>query len=340
MVDPSAKIIDDELRQVKTKISTLKDAQLVSCVPQQVRIDVQRTKSKRMTVCMQFPAQYPDRLIIVELKSKTLPQRFLDATLKSVDANKEQFLRARQQVLPVARFICDYLDANPLCVCAEEISDLRKEASVNTENGEFLTVKQKQNLVHLRAQERAYFVEARMTVDEQYPESSVSTSFETNLPALFQRFLAGQTKEIARRCVQPPLLRRKKGEKPPPVVQFEPRPSLFPVGKFVLETIRRYPNELCGLCRVVCLPSDPTTNTEDMDSDGFVERVYCGHIFHHCCIDKYMTTPPFKGGKKCPQCGDIIFHDKWRASDQIREERWAHEQAKQRELDEVEDFLS
>uniref|UniRef100_A0A914WI98 RING-type domain-containing protein n=1 Tax=Plectus sambesii TaxID=2011161 RepID=A0A914WI98_9BILA len=342
MVDSSArsKFIEDELRQVKTKVSTLQDAELVSCVPQQVRIDVQRTKSKRMSICMQFPSEYPDQLIIVELKSRTLPQRFLDATLKAVDANKEQFLRARQQAVAVARFICEYLDSNPLCVCAEEISDLRKEANVDADKGEFLKIKQKQSLVHLRAQEGAYFVEAKMTMDAQYPETYASTSVETNMPAVFQRFLTAQAKEVARRCVQPPLLRRKKGEKPVPVANFEPRPSLLPVGKFILQTARRYPTELCAICRVVCFPPDPSALTEDMEGDDFVERVYCGHIFHHRCIDKYMKTPPFKGGKKCPQCADIIFHDKWRASDQIREERWAHEQAKQRELDEVEDFLS
>jgi len=26
-----------------------------------------------------------------------------------------------------------------------------------------------------------------------------------------------------------------------------------------------------------------------------VERVYCGHLYHHGCLAKYLKTPPFKG---------------------------------------------
>lgn len=94
--------------------------------------------------------------------------------------------------------------------------------------------------------------------------------------------------------------------------------------------------------------------------DNYIERVYCGHLFHHGCLDKFMKTPPFQGsstwkyasifrvainthvsdGKLCPKCGKRIYHDKWNISPRLAEERWAHKQARQRELDEVVDFLS
>ena len=45
------------------------------------------------------------------------------------------------------------------------------------------------------------------------------------------------------------------------------------------------------------------------------------------------------GGKKCPACGKQIFHEKWRISAEVMENRWAHKQAKQRELEEVVDFM-
>lgn len=45
------------------------------------------------------------------------------------------------------------------------------------------------------------------------------------------------------------------------------------------------------------------------------------------------------GGKKCPSDGKQIFHDKWKVSPELAEARWAHKQARQRELDEVVDFL-
>lgn len=46
------------------------------------------------------------------------------------------------------------------------------------------------------------------------------------------------------------------------------------------------------------------------------------------------------GGKKCPDCGKQIFHDKFRVTPEVMEARWAAKQAKQREIDEVADFMS
>ena len=45
------------------------------------------------------------------------------------------------------------------------------------------------------------------------------------------------------------------------------------------------------------------------------------------------------GGKKCIKCGLRIYHDKWNISPQLAEERWAHKEARKREIDEVADFL-
>lgn len=48
----------------------------------------------------------------------------------------------------------------------------------------------------------------------------------------------------------------------------------------------------------------------------------------------------FTGGKECPACGQRIYHDKWGVSEKLAEDRWAHQQARARELAEVEDFLT
>ena len=45
------------------------------------------------------------------------------------------------------------------------------------------------------------------------------------------------------------------------------------------------------------------------------------------------------GGKKCLACDNRIYHDKWSITPEVAEARWAHKQAKDRELDEVIDFL-
>jgi len=47
----------------------------------------------------------------------------------------------------------------------------------------------------------------------------------------------------------------------------------------------------------------------------------------------------FTGGKKCPACKQVIYHERWKVTPKLAEERWAHHEAKKRELSEVVDFL-
>ena len=45
------------------------------------------------------------------------------------------------------------------------------------------------------------------------------------------------------------------------------------------------------------------------------------------------------GGKKCLKCKERIFHDKWNVHPKLAEERWAHQEARRREVAEVAEFL-
>lgn len=51
-----------------------------------------------------------------------------------------------------------------------------------------------------------------------------------------------------------------------------------------------------------------------------------------------MRKPPF-GNKRCSVCNQRIYHEKWALTDKLAEDRWAHEQARERELAEVTDFF-
>jgi len=53
-----------------------------------------------------------------------------------------------------------------------------------------------------------------------------------------------------------------------------------------------------------------------------------------------MKTPPFEGGKKCLACQKRIYHEKWKVTPELAEARWAHEQARNRELGDVVDFFA
>lgn len=207
--------------------------------------------------------------------------------------------------------------------------------------------------------------------------------YECNFPVTLVRFLNGQAREIARKCVEPPV--RLDLTK----VTFEPTPSLLKVLKFLIAATADFPSELCPVCRKRCLP-DASDNVETNDlSDNYIERVYCGHIFHQGCLKRYMREPPFPaGGKLCPapkkhprsdgsrnklknvtnsqsshkilssgtnqkatrsvhtedssvteRCNTRLSHDRWGLNVKLAEARWAQQQARERELEEVIDFL-
>ena len=63
---------------------------------------------------------------------------------------------------------------------------------------------------------------------------------------------------------------------------------------------------------------------------------------HGASQDAWCSSnfPCISEGKKCPKCMTRIYHDKWNISPKLAEERWAHHEARKRELDEVVDFLS
>jgi hypothetical protein len=71
-----------------------------------------------------------------------------------------------------------------------------------------------------------------------------------------------------------------------------------------------------------------------------IERSFCGHWFHAACLEAKLTVPPFRLQCAHPQCGKEVYHPRF--SDRIEklEKRWAHEQEKKRELDEIAGLMS
>ena len=112
---------------------------------------------------------------------------------------------------------------------------------------------------------------------------------ECNFPRVFRAWFTEQGREVARRCVQPPL--RPKPKDPP----FAPRPSLAPAVSFLIQNVKRYPKEICQACGQRAFPEDPEKAVHNEDAAAHVERVYCSHIYHHDCLILFMKTPPFQG---------------------------------------------
>ncbi|KAH8419382.1 hypothetical protein KR222_010293 [Zaprionus bogoriensis] len=367
--------IESELAEIRARCERqVKNSKLISCNATLVRVDLLPDRPNRsMTVCLRFPAEnYPQRsAILVELKSRSYSDKLLAELTRLIDAHARENL-GEPQALRVLAFAQQYLLDNPLCVCLDEIKQLRtdlkgQESTQPEQSASQLKLRQRTSCVELIARGGRYVYRVTAAVPDNYPDQSVELrGQESNLPAVLVRYLNGQSREIARQCVEPPL-RLSKDE----LANFRPMRSLQRTLKFCLEATRDFHLELCPICENPVLPSEPANAVLDEHADGFVERVYCGHLFHQGCLKHYMAEPPFpKGGKLCPAkrrhprsdaqtymgrtatasatpavkldngvCGIKLAHDRWVINVKTAEARWAQKQARQRELEEVVDFL-
>ncbi|XP_043275942.1 uncharacterized protein [Venturia canescens] len=322
--------IDDELCKVsKLCKKDVPDSRLVSCVRSMVRVEITRTAYKKIVICIQFPEEYPQAALLIELKSKTLAPKFLEKLEKACEKNCKNIL-GKEQVLDTIKFVRNFVEENPLCCCYDEITHLKK---LLVDEGD-LKLNSKKSSVRVRASQGLYYYKVKIIVPDDYPVNAVCVvDVDTNFPPLFARYFSAQAKELGRRCVEPPL------NKHPLKQAFSPSPSLQVVVSFIIKTVRAIPKELCQLCKAICLPENPDTAITDETADMHAERLYCGHLFHLRCLVTFMKTPPFHGGKKCPSCGERVYHEKWGLSEKLAEARWAHRQARDRELAEVTEFF-
>lgn len=322
----------DELKDVKARLKNiLSNSEIIACHEANIQIKIVRTKHKQCICQFQFSSEYPKTPMLFELKSKVFSEKVLKTMSQLVELELKKLVD-RVQVVSICKFVNTFIQDNPLLVCADEISRVKKD--IVQEQDEF-KVKQKTGVVTYKIACKKYYLHVKLTVPDLYPTESVKVEFKgSNFPKLLETHFVAQAIEVARRCVEAPL---KKNPKTPP---FEPKPSLFPVLEYLGgESIHKFPTELCPYCKKQALNEDPEKNIKDEYADEFVEWIYCNHIYHHKCLDIYMKTPPFTGGKKCLKCGLRIYHDKWNISPELAEERWAHKEARKREIDEVTDFL-
>ncbi|KAG5897023.1 hypothetical protein JTB14_021746 [Gonioctena quinquepunctata] len=322
-------LIDDELSEVRKLCeNVVPGSKLVSCVQTMVRTEIKKTDFKKLIVCIQFPENYPKSLLLLELKSKTLSEKLLQRLTNVCEEEIKKYL-GKPQVLPTLKFLQNFIEENPLSCCYDEIADIKKSLSGQDE----FKLKQKSSSIVLKVFNSKYYVNCRIVVPDNYPLSAIDIqNADTNFTPAFYRHMLAQAKEIARRCVEAPLKRKPNDPK------FEPSPSLKKPVVFLVDCVKRLPSENCQFCKKTCFPPDPDDLERNENSPKHIERVYCGHLFHQECFFSYMKIPPF-GNKKCAVCHKKIYHFKWSLSDKLAEDRWAHEQARERELQEVTEFF-
>lgn len=174
------------------------------------------------------------------------------------------------------KFIAQYLIENPLCIVFDEIFALK--SLINGTISE-LKLKQKTSSIILSAKGGEYYFKLKIEIPSNYPEKCIKwETFESNLPIVLTRYLNGQAKEIARQCVEPPL--RKLKDKKATDEPFKPSPSLLKTLKFIIEATQNLNEEICPLCKELVLPENPNNLVIDDMNPKYVERVYCGHLYH------------------------------------------------------------
>ena len=329
-------VIEDELARFRKDVADqIPDSEVVCCVRSSVQVRLRRTDFKTMVMQMQFPADYPASPIILELKSKTIPTKFLDGLVNACDAETKKLV-GQKQLLPVVKFMRTFMDENPLMACSEELSFIRKELVRPCDE---IKVNRKAGCITLTIVEGKYHTQFKFTVPDHYPAAPVKMELRScSLPHEFQVHMSGQAQEIARQCTQAPISLRAKAK----ASTFSPKPSLRPAALFVVTRCARvYPSALCPLCETPCFPCEPADIVADLEHPKHVERILCNHLYHRDCLDEYVKKPPFKGGKPCmaPGCAQRVFHERWNISERSAEARWAHQEAKRRELAEVVEFL-
>ena len=120
-------IIQDELSEIRAVCENqVPGSKVVAAVKDLVRIEIEKTKFKKLACCFMFPNDYPNSPILFELKSKTLSDKLLDGLTRVTEQECKKHL-GRPQILFATKFIRQFIEENPLCCCAEEISRVKKE---------------------------------------------------------------------------------------------------------------------------------------------------------------------------------------------------------------------
>ncbi|XP_058463986.1 uncharacterized protein LOC131438171 [Malaya genurostris] len=350
-------LIDDEVNEVsRLCCNVIPNSKLITCMNSLIRVDINQTNTRQLTVCIRFPIEYPKNKLLLEFKSRSLPTIFLDRFTKLCDEKITEFV-GKPQVISVLKFVDTYLRENPLCIVTEEIFNIKRTLDENC--GE-LKIRQKSSSLFLTARGGPFHFSAKFYIADQYPVERIQwDSCDSNLPHALIRFVDGQAKEIARQCVEAPLRKLKTS------LQFIPKPSLERTCRFIIAAMKEFPVEVCPICEQLALPGCAQEINEGDDHEKFLIRMYCGHIYHQSCLKQFMSEPPFPpGGKICPAkrkhsrpdgnnistklstedqnelCLQRVTNDKWGLNDvKSAEAKWAHQQARVRELEEVIDFL-
>ena len=132
---------------------------------------------------MTYPVDYPKNHILVEVKSKTLAKKLLDGLEKVAENEAKTKHKNKPHVIPVLKFIGQFIEDNPLCCCFEEVSKVKSLLNDTST----LKLSQKTSSISLHILKEKYFFKCKVHVPNDYPlEGVFIDKVESNFPRVFK----------------------------------------------------------------------------------------------------------------------------------------------------------
>lgn len=307
-------VIAEELRSIREK---LPESAIRVAVNHLVQLEIWRGRYARLVVQMHFPSTYPHSALCCELKSSTLPISALKRLEQLADNGAaERATTGQCAVLHVHAQLCRVVQRNLLLVAYDEVRALRSRYHAP---GVVLETKDTKGEVRVIVSCANYETQGVFTLPPTYPVDSCVFSVQaSDCPPSLVTIFTAMTNEVGRKLIRPIAAQ------PPVVAATLEKMVTF----FIDQLAARYPMETCQMCKRRMLPEVSSEMSQARAKPARIVRVYCSHLYHGGCLQKFLETPPFDKGKFCPSpnCGKPIYHHKFKAAGNVTlaEQRWAH----------------
>lgn len=175
------------------------------CLADFVRLSISRSRIKHLKAVIHLTEGYPaEDIATVQLSSRTLPE----ALLRKLEVACEREAKAHAgayHLMPVVRIIVRALEANRFVACADEVAGLKAllnqgASAPSGSAGDQLRIHERSGKVAIRAVEGAYWLEATITIPDQYPDDAPSVEITgTNFDPRIRDICVNNAREIVRR---------------------------------------------------------------------------------------------------------------------------------------------
>ena len=106
--------------------------------------------------------------------------------------------RFQPHVLPVLKYLNQYLDDRPLCCCVDEISNLKKQMEgeqSEADDRDKIKLSQKTSSISLHVFKNDYYIKTKIKIPEDYPETQIRYSVLWNISIILTDLIFKRVKQ-------------------------------------------------------------------------------------------------------------------------------------------------